>query len=87
MSFTKARERQQSEPEQANPNHGLMCRMPGCSLRWSVDIGRGRVCSFHDEQLSQRGVPNVGKRKASTAIGPIPVTAALPHWQDDSEAA
>lgn len=86
MSFTKARERQQSGAEQANPSNGLMCRMPGCSLRWSVDIGHGRVCSFHDEQLSRRGVPNIGKLKSATPIGTVPMAQALPHWQDDSEA-
>lgn len=85
MGFANARTRQQSEPDQSQVYSGLMCRMPGCSLRWAVDISHGRVCSFHDEQLSKRGTPNIGKAKPTT-IGPVPVSQALPHWQDDSEA-
>lgn len=68
-------------------DRSLMCRMPGCTLRWAVDISHGKVCSFHDEQLHHRGIPNVGKRKPTTPVGPIPISQAVPHWQDDAESA
>ena len=40
---------------QASAENALMCRMPGCRNRWTVDMGHGKVCSFHDEALSRAG--------------------------------
>lgn len=39
----------------AERDRALMCRMPGCRSRWTVDMGHGKVCSHHDEALSRAG--------------------------------
>jgi hypothetical protein len=75
--FAKARERQQSEPEQSGGFDGaLMCRMPGCHNRWTVDVLHGRVCSFHDDSLSRCGVKPTA-RVNRLASSPIPVSEAV----------
>lgn len=66
-------------------DRSLMCRMPGCSLRWAVDVSHGRVCSFHDEQLSNHGVRRPGLVGRPTPLGARPLAEALPHWQDERE--
>lgn len=40
---------------QAGAESALLCRMPGCRSRWTVDMGHGKVCSHHDEALSRAG--------------------------------
>lgn len=84
MSFGKARQRQESAPSSGGFDNSLMCRMPGCTLRWSVDISHGRVCSFHDESLSRRGMRTATTQK--TVAGPVPLAQEIPHWSDPSDA-
>jgi hypothetical protein len=38
---------------EAAAERALMCRMPGCRNRWSVDVSHGKVCSQHDQQLAK----------------------------------
>jgi len=75
--FAKARERQQSEPEHGSGFDGaLMCRMPGCRNRWTVDILHGRVCSLHDDSLSRCGV-KPAQRAKRLASSPVPLADAV----------
>lgn len=89
MSFGKARARQQqTEDEGGGIDHSLLCRMPGCSARWSVNINHGRVCSFHDDSLSRNGHPRpkTARPATHTPAGPVTIASAIPaHWQDDQE--
>lgn len=96
MSFTKARERQQSEPEQASSNREFCCRVPGCTFRWAVDMSHGRVCSMHDDFFSRNPrAENKAKKHAPLPMQAVtkwwdhaaPSRPAEPHWQDDAEAA
>jgi hypothetical protein len=50
------------------PDRSLLCRMPGCNSRWTVDIGHGRVCSKHDEALSRAGSKGGGITTAPASI-------------------
>lgn len=76
MSFVKARARQESEPEQQNGDHALMCRIPGCRSRWTVDVLHGRVCSLHDDSLSRCGVAP-SRRANRLASTPVPMAEAV----------
>jgi hypothetical protein len=55
----------------------LMCSVPGCPKRWSVDMGRP-MCSEH--QWSDRKPAN---RRDIAAL--LPSTAPVKHWTDDGE--
>ena len=57
MNLAKARERQQEDLGEVKSDFGLLCRMPGCKKRWTVDVNHGRVCSVHDAVLSRCGQP------------------------------
>lgn len=53
----------------------LMCQMPGCRNRWSVDFGNGRLCSQHDRVPKQSvGKPAPDRIKAllATAVRRMP---------------
>lgn len=49
-------------------DRSLLCRMPGCNHRWTVDISHGRVCSMHDEALSRAGSRGSGISTAPPAV-------------------
>lgn len=62
----------------------LMCRMPGCRNRWTVDILHGKVCSDHDAALSRAGStrPAGTVRRAQAAM---PLREALPHFAEPAD--
>lgn len=63
---------------------GLMCRIPGCRNRWTVDILHGRVCSHHDTELSRGGVaPPAEVRQRHQA--PIPLRDAVRPYAEPAE--
>lgn len=55
---------------EAEAERRLMCRMPGCRNRWTVDMTNGAVCSHHDAVLthSHGGKPPEGLPKRQAAI-------------------
>jgi hypothetical protein len=50
MSLVKAKNRVQTAPEGDVDDRGISldCQAQGCPNRWHVDMGNGRLCSFHD---------------------------------------
>jgi hypothetical protein len=55
----------------------LMCSVPGCPKRWSVDMGKP-MCSEH--QWSDR---RPATRRDIAAL--LPNTKPVKHWMDDGE--
>lgn len=47
MSSYKARASDHRAAEDIAAGHELMCAATGCPHRWSVDLGSGRLCSWH----------------------------------------
>lgn len=43
MSLHKAKEQPKTEDRTS-----LMCTARGCPMRWSCDMGNGKLCSWHD---------------------------------------
>jgi hypothetical protein len=37
-----------NEPKEPPPRDPLMCVADGCPMRWSVDMGNGKLCTWHD---------------------------------------
>lgn len=85
MSFTKARERQLATTGDTGFDHSMLCRMPGCRNRWTVDINHGRVCSLHDETLSRVGIVKPSGSKRLVASTPIPLRDAVRPFAEPVE--
>jgi hypothetical protein len=71
------------------PDHSLLCRVPGCGKRWSVDINHGRVCSDHDARFSvsagsQAPQSFIDRQRGGMQAAPFRQITP-PHWQDDSD--
>lgn len=47
MSLVEIRKRMGTEPPKEEKGESLDCAAHGCPLRWSVDAGNGRLCSYH----------------------------------------
>lgn len=79
----------EEKPSNALPfgSSSLLCRMPDCGRRWSVDIGHGRVCSMHDEMLSRESICKAPASVRSTAPRPLPTLgeAVKPFVEVDDE--
>lgn len=93
MSLVKARERQQSQPDESSSDRSMCCRVHGCTYRWTVDITHGKVCSMHDDFFSRNAKEQSPAKKTyapMAAVGqwwksPGVTRDAQPHWQDDGE--
>ncbi len=82
-------ENSEHEDSPAEAAASLMCRMPSCRNRWTVDICHGRVCSFHDSALYRasdkaRGIttaPEAVRRLSSV----LPGRAAVRPYSEPEE--
>lgn len=67
-------------------DRSLLCRMPGCNSRWTVDIAHGRVCSMHDEALSRAGSRGEGISRPPASIkrlqDAIPLRPPVRHFSE-----
>lgn len=68
----------------AQADRALMCRMPGCSNRWTVDMGHGKVCSHHDEALSRSG-STVAPAEVRRFQSAIPLREAVRPFAEPSD--
>jgi hypothetical protein len=48
MSVSDVRKRMAKEAEQAPSADPMRCTAKGCPMRWSCDMGKGKLCSWHD---------------------------------------
>lgn len=62
----------------------LMCRMPGCRNKWAVDILHGKVCSYHDAELSKGSTPPTEQRKPRHQAS-IPLRDAVRPYAEPAE--
>ena len=73
MSFAKP----ETKKDPLDEVQRLMCSVPGCPKRWSVDMGKP-MCSEH--QWSDR---RPATRRDIAAL--LPSTKPVKHWMDDGE--
>ena len=73
MSFAKP----ETKKDPLDEVQRLMCSVPGCPKRWSVDMGKP-MCSEH--QWSDR---RPATRRDIAAL--LPNTKPVKHWMDDGE--
>jgi hypothetical protein len=69
---------------EASAESALMCRMPGCRNRWTVDMANGRLCSYHDAAVTHNhgGKPPEGLPKRQAAI---PLREAMRPFSEPTE--
>ena len=89
MSVSDVRKRMAKDAEQAAPSSDpLRCIAPGCTLRWSCDMGKGKLCSWHDRAKPHDWLAISAELEDLRANGLPPKLPTIPQapWVPDAVA-
>jgi len=72
----------------APDRNAQLCTAPGCPCQWSCDMGKGKLCSWHDVAKRSQWPEVTAQLVALLAAGKDPVYPTIPQaaWVKDAAA-